>query len=198
MNLLVYYFIEGSKKMGRKPRVWIPNAYHHIYARGNNRQSIFLDEIDMMEVFRLLTMIHNDYPISICAFCIMTNHYHFLLKSETISISKIMSLFNKRYTDYYNRKYNHVGHVFQQRFNSSPLLFPQGLLQVSKYIHRNPINTKEQMVAKIEDYSYSSYQYYKKNLTAPYTFINQQDLISSIYHPNERTTNHYCEFVEKE
>ena len=184
--------------MGRKHRVWIPNAYHHIYTRGNNRQNIFRDEIDMIEVFRLLAMIHSDYPISICAFCIMTNHYHFLLKSETISISKIMSLFNKRYTDYYNRKYNHVGHVFQQRFNSSPLLFPQDLLQVSKYIHRNPINTKEKMVAKMEDYSYSSYQYYKKNFESPYTFISRQDLLSSIYHPNERTTDHYCMFVEKE
>ncbi len=98
--------------MPRKQRVWFPNLYYHIYARGNNRQDIFHDEIDMNQVFRLLNMIHVRFPISICTYCVMTNHYHFLLKSETVSISKIMCIFNKRYTDYYNRRYNTSGHVF--------------------------------------------------------------------------------------
>ena len=184
--------------MGRKSRVWIPELYHHICTRGNNRQNIFHDEIDMIEVFRLLDMIHIDAPISICAYCVMTNHYHFLLKSETISISKIMSIFNKRYTDYYNRKYNHVGHVFQQRFNSSPLLTPQDLLEVSRYIHRNPIKTKEPIVSQMEDYSFSSYLLYKYNLKSPFSYINLQDLPSSIYIPSERTAFHYCEYVESD
>ncbi|WP_428910033.1 transposase [Niallia sp. Krafla_26] len=161
--------------MARKQRIWIPGAYHHIYTRGNNRQIIFRDEIDMIEVFRLLEMIHIQYPISICCYCIMTNHYHFLLKSEAASISKIMAIFNKRYTDYYNQKYNHCGHVFQQRFNSSPILIPQDLLEVSKYIHRNPIHTKEPMVDKMEEYRYSSYLFYKNNQKPAYSFINVED-----------------------
>lgn len=184
--------------MGRKRRIWIPQAYHHIYSRGNNRQNIFHDDMDMMEVFRLLAMIHKDTPISVCTYCIMTNHYHLLLKSEDISISKIMGIFNKRYTDYYNRKYNHVGHVFQQRFNSSPILIPQDLLQVSKYIHRNPINTKQPMVTRMEDYRYSSYQFYKKNNSPSYSFINLKDLPTSIYLPDEKNFSHYCEYVETE
>ena len=184
--------------MGRKRRIWISHAYHHIYARGNNRQNIFHDEIDMIEVFRLLAMIHCDYPISVCAYCIMTNHYHLLLKSEIISISKIMSIFNKRYTDYYNCKYHHVGHVFQQRFNSSPILTPQDLLQVSKYIHQNPISTKKPMVAKMEDYHFSSYQFYKRNLTTPYSYLNLTDLPNSFMLPTEKTIDHYCEYVETE
>lgn len=184
--------------MGRKRRIWIPHAYHHIYTRGNNRQNIFHDEIDMIEVFRILAMIHIDYPISICAYCIMTNHYHLLLKSESVSISKIMSIFNKRYTDYYNRRYNHVGHVFQQRFNSSPILTPQDLLQVSKYIHRNPISTKKPMVVKMEDYCFSSFLFYKRNLSSPYTYINLTDLPSSFIMPSEKTANYYCKYVESE
>lgn len=184
--------------MGRKRREWIPHAYHHIYARGNNRQNIFCDETDMMEVFRLLTMIHNETPISICAYCIMTNHYHFLLKSEEVSISKVMGIFNKRYTDYFNQKYRHVGHVFQQRFNSSPIPSPQDLLQVSKYIHRNPISTKKPMVARMEHYPYGSYKFYKGNSSPLYPFMNLQDLPNSFILSSEKTIEHYCEFVEEE
>ncbi|MDP4163601.1 MAG: transposase [Bacillota bacterium] len=183
--------------MSRKRREWVPYAYHHIYSRGNNRQNIFCDETDMLEVFRLLTMIHNDNPISISAFCIMTNHYHFLLKSEEVSISKVMAVFNKRYTDYYNRKYQHVGHVFQQRFNSSPIPFPLELLRVSKYIHRNPISTEPPMVPQMEDYQYSSYMYYKKSMTPPYPFINLLDLTSSMSLIADGTSLNYCGYVEK-
>lgn len=184
--------------MGRKRRQWIPYAYHHIYSRGNNRKNIFCDRTDMVEVFRLLTMIHEDTPISICAFCIMTNHYHFLLKSEEVSISKIMSIFNKRYTDYYNRRYEHVGHVFQQRFNSSPVLYPHDLLRVSKYIHRNPINTKNPMVPRMEDYPYSSYQYYKTSCPPPYPFMKPHDLSSAFAIPEENALFEYCKYVERE
>jgi putative transposase len=183
--------------MGRKRREWIPHAYHHIYARGNNRQNIFCDGIDMMEVFRLLTMIHNEAPISICAYCIMTNHYHLLLKTEEISISKVMGIFNKRYTDYFNQKYRHVGHVFQQRFNSSPILSPQDLLQVSKYIHRNPISTKKPMVAHMEDYPYCSYQFYKKDRTPIYPFMNMLDLPNSFILQSDKNPKHYCSYVEE-
>lgn len=182
--------------MGRKRREWIPHAYHHIYARGNNRQNIFHDELDMIQAFRLLEMIHVDFTISICAFCLMTNHYHFLLKSEKYTISKIMGIFNKRYTDYYNRKYNHIGHVFQQRFQSSPVPNPKDLLQVSKYIHRNPISTKKPMVTNMEDYPYSSYHYYKKATTPPYSFVNLQALPESFYLPTNRNLTHYCQYVE--
>ncbi|WP_174729101.1 transposase [Mesobacillus harenae] len=184
--------------MGRKKRVWVPEAYHHIYSRGNNRQVIFRDEIDVAEVFRLLTMIHEKSPISISAFCLMTNHYHFLLKSEKLSISDVMSTFNKRYTDYYNRKYEHIGHLYQQRFNSSPVLYPQDLLYVSRYIHRNPISTKEPLVKRMEDYPYSSYQYYKKTIIPPFPFITTQDLPTNFTSPSEKSLTHYCEYVESE
>jgi putative transposase len=113
-------------------------------------------------------------------------------------LSKIMGIFHKRYSDYYNQKYHHVGHVFQQRFNSSPKLYPDDLLYVSRYIHRNPINTKIPLVEKMEDYPYSSYQYYKKSTPPPYDFINVTDLPLCFRDPSEQNFLHYCEYVERE
>ncbi|WML46820.1 transposase [Neobacillus sp. PS3-34] len=185
--------------MARKRREWVPYAYHHIYSRGNNRQDLFCDETDMQEAFRLLTMIHKVTPISISAYCIMTNHYHFLLKSEHVSISKIMAAFNRRYTDYFNRKYEHVGHVFQHRFNSDPIPFTLELLRASRYIHRNPIATEPPMVARMEDYPYSSYMYYKKSITPPFPFLNLQVLSSSTsIIAAEASRLSYCRYVEEE
>lgn len=179
--------------MGRKRREYVPYAYHHIYARGNNRQNLFYDEIDVLEAFCLFGMIHEKTPISISSFCFMTNHFHVLLKSENETISKVMGIFNKRYTDYFNRRYGYVGHAFQQRFNSSPIIDHYGILQVSRYIHRNPINTKQPMVDKMEDYLYSSYQYYKNKTAPPYPFINLQDIQKLL--PNQ-DLQLYCEYVE--
>ena len=179
--------------MGRKRRESVPDAYHHVYCRGNNRENIFHDEIDMIEVFRLFKMIHEDTPISISAFCIMTNHYHFLLKPGEASISKIMGTFSKRYTDYYNRRYDRVGHVFQQRFNSSPIIDSHGILQVSKYIHRNPINTNPPIVPKMEDYHYSSYHYYKNSIEPPYPYINLHDIPALLPDQNIQL---YCKYAE--
>jgi putative transposase len=183
--------------MPRKRREWVPYAYHHIYSRGNNRQNIFKDQEDMEEVFRLLSMIHLKYPISISAYAVMTNHYHFLLKSEQVTISTIMSMFNRRYTDYFNRKYNHIGHLYQHRFGSSPVLYPLDLLKVSKYIHRNPISTNPPIVKYMENYPYSSFQYYKKRIQPPYPFINLTDLPASFNLQLNQTYEQYCKYVEQ-
>lgn len=184
---------EGWFSLGRKRRENVPNAYHHVYARGNNRKQIFYDETDISQAYRLLNMIHNETPIDLAAYCFMSNHYHFMIKSENETISKVMGAFNKRYTDYYNRRYDCIGHVFQQRFNSSPIDDTFGLLQVSRYIHQNPINTKYPMVKKMEDYPYSSYQFYKTGTVPPYDFINLHSIAELLPGAN---LQYYCEYAE--
>nr|CDQ31397.1 Transposase [Virgibacillus halodenitrificans] len=69
-----------------------------------------------------------------------------------------MSLINKRYADYYNTKYRLTGHVFEKRYYDKIIDSPAGMLEVSRYIHRNPLEAE--MVQKPESYPWSSYRYY--------------------------------------
>jgi len=71
-----------------------------------------------------------------------------------------MARINRRYSDYYAKKYHHVGRIYQKRYYSKEAVGPHAILVVSSYIHRNPIDTKVPMVEKLIDYPYSSYPLY--------------------------------------
>jgi hypothetical protein len=69
----------------------------------------------------------------------MTNHIHIQLRSQTQSVSKVMSLINKRYANYFNNKYNFTGHVFEKRFFDRLINTRIGMLYAGRYIHLNPV-----------------------------------------------------------
>jgi putative transposase len=98
-----------------------------------------------------------------------------MLRSKEHSISTIMSLLNKRYADYYNTKYRLNGHLFEKRFYSHEIFGDDGILAVSSYIHRNPLEAK--MVVKLEDYRWSSYPLYTNPEVPPPVFTNKHIIL---------------------
>lgn len=144
--------------MGRAKRIWLPNYFYHVVCRGNRRDPLFYDEHDFHEFFYILAKIYEKFPFQLVSYCLMTNHFHLQIRSKEHSISKIMSLLNKRYANYYNTKYRLTGHVFEKRFFSEIISDTTGMLEVSRYIHQNPLEAK--MVTSPEHYPYSSFRYY--------------------------------------
>ncbi|GAJ57242.1 hypothetical protein B23_0431 [Geobacillus thermoleovorans B23] len=69
----------------------------------------------------------------------MTNHFHLQLRSKQEPISKVMALMNKRYANYYNTRYRLTGHVFEKRYYGKWIDNDSGMLEVSRYIHLNPV-----------------------------------------------------------
>ena len=145
--------------MPRPKRIWIPHLFYHIVCRGNRRDPLFLSASDFQAFFHILYQLHEKIPFELASYCLMTNHFHLQLRSQEVSISKVMSLINKRYANYYNTKYCLTGHVFEKRFYSSPIVDREGMLQVSRYIHLNPVVAK--MVRRPEDYRWSSFLFFR-------------------------------------
>jgi REP element-mobilizing transposase RayT len=145
--------------MARNKRIWDPEYFSHIVSRGNRRDALFYDEDDFKIFLHILQKINEKYPFELASYCLMTNHYHLLLRSADQSFSKVMALVNKRYADYYNTKYNLTGHVFEKRFFDKITASAVDLLEVSRYIHMNPVEAG--MVLRPEDYRWSSYRYYR-------------------------------------
>lgn len=143
----------------RQRRNWRPGAYFHVVMRGNNRFNIYMDTQDKYHLMRCIHDADTRYPFTIVAFCIMSNHFHILMKSEE-DLSKIMKLINRRYSDYYSKRYRHVGRIYQRRYYSKLVGNPAALLIVSRYIHRNPIETRIPMVDDLKDYPHSSFPFY--------------------------------------
>lgn len=143
--------------MGRKRRIWIPESFYHIVCRGNRRDPLFMDEGDYTTFLYILHQVNEIAPFELASYCLMTNHFHLQLRSREQHISKVMSLINKRYADYYNTKNKLTGHVFEKRYFDEVIHTKESMLAVSRYIHLNPVEAK--MTTRPEHYPWSSYRY---------------------------------------
>ncbi|MFS0575953.1 transposase [Sporosarcina sp. 179-K 3D1 HS] len=184
--------------MARKRRRWNPERFDHVVMRGNNRQDIFHDRGDISSFFRAMHYTYSKYPFTILAYCIMTNHYHLLIRSPEVPLGQVMGYLNRRYSDAYKKKYNYSGHLYESRYFSEMASSPRSLLLVSRYIHRNPINTKIPMVKKMEDYLDSSFYLYKNEKESPYPYLDLELLPSFLSEATKQNRQAYCLFCEEE
>jgi len=145
--------------MPRKPRIHFDGALYHVMVRGNNKNYIFEDEKDKLEYLKRVKKYKDKYRSKLYAYVIMDNHVHLLVKVSNTPLSKIMQLIQQTYTQYFNKKYNRTGHVFEQRYKAVLCNTDEYLLSLIRYIHKNPER------ANISDinYKWSSHQEYIYN-----------------------------------
>jgi REP element-mobilizing transposase RayT len=105
--------------MARKLRVEYVGAFYHVICRGNQRQVIFRSDADRKHYLERLEHYRQRYGFNVYAYVLMSNHVHLLIETGKVHLSKIMQGLQFRYTGYYNRKYNKVGHLFQGRYKPS-------------------------------------------------------------------------------
>lgn len=176
--------------MARKSRVWVPHRYYHIVCRGNRRDPLFRNASDFQAFFHILQQLHEKIPFEIAAYCLMTNHYHLQIRSEETSFSTLMGLINKRYANYYNTKYRLTGHVYEKRFFDQMIEDIKGMLEVSRYIHLNPVEAK--MVKHPEHYPWSSYYLYKYPHSVAPSFMNIKSILDYYEGTMEQRREKYC------
>ena len=151
-------------RISRNDNKTITNTYH-IIARGINKQDIFLDNDDKDNFYKMIKLTKEKYNFELYAFALMNNHIHFTIFDKHDEMSKIMHRICTIYAMYFNKKYERVGHVFQNRFKSFPIESEEYLWQCFYYIHLNPVKAK--ITGKMNRYQYSSaqeYIYEKKGL----------------------------------
>ncbi|WP_027445404.1 REP-associated tyrosine transposase [Pontibacillus marinus] len=144
--------------MARNPRIWYPGAMFHITARGNRGSSLFNDEADFNQYLDLVKLCQTEYPFKLHAYCLMTNHIHLLIEVDNYTSGEIMKFIQFKYAKYYNKRYEVTGHLFQGRYYANVIKSIDYLLEVSKYIHLNPV--KAGIVLSPESYRWSSYNIY--------------------------------------
>ena len=137
-------------------------GYYHIYNRGVDKREIFLDKGDLYYFFYTIIIsnreenIYNDYGkknfrkeeknkakkseklVSIIAYALLPNHYHFILKEEVEGgISKFMQKLGTSYTKYFNNKYKRTGVLFQGKFKAKEIYSDESLNHISVYVNMN-------------------------------------------------------------
>jgi REP element-mobilizing transposase RayT len=159
--------------------------------RGNRRDPLFRSAIDFHAFLHILHQLHQKIPFELASYCLMTNHYHLQLRSEEASLSKLMALINKRYANYYNTRYRLTGHVFEKRFYDTIIEDKNGMIEVSRYIHENPVEAK--MVKRAEHYPWSSYYLYMYPEAIQPRFMKVEAILEYYVGTLEERRRLYCE-----
>lgn len=153
--------------MPRPQRIEYENAFYHVMNRGRGRQFIFHDEKYYYAFLDTLKEVHIRFDCIIHAYCLMGNHYHLLIETPHANLSRIMRHINGVYTQRYNRLKKTDGPLFRGRFKAILVDKDEYIMQLARYVHRNPIDMKKPLVESLSLYPWSSYRAYINKEKAP-------------------------------
>jgi putative transposase len=128
--------------MARPLRILYPNAFYHVTCRGNDRRVIFRDDQDRTRFVERLRGALEIFSVRVHAYVLMSNHFHLIVETPKANLSEFMRQFNISYTGYYNRRHRRIGHLYQGRFKAIVVDSDRYLLELSRYVHLNPIRIK--------------------------------------------------------
>jgi putative transposase len=178
--------------VARKPRIDFSGALYHVIARGNQGQRVFQDDRDLALYQQLLAEYKGQCHCSVYAYALMPNHIHILIETGQISLSRLMHRLQFRYTLRANLKYKTHGHLFQGRYKAILCDKDAYLLELSAYIHLNPVRAG--LVEDPSDYAWSSYRSYIK--THSEHLADTSYLLSQFSLNPQVARNRYRRFVE--
>ena len=125
--------------MSRPLRIEFPGAIYHVTSRGDRREAIFVDDEDRRALLAVVEQAMDRFDADILAYCLMGNHYHFVLHTRQANLSWLMRHLNGVYTQDFNRRHRKVGHLFQGRFKAVLVDRDAYLLAVCRYVELNPV-----------------------------------------------------------
>jgi len=145
--------------MARLPRLTAAGYAHHVIQRGNNRQPIFRDDDDRQALLDLLDEHARKERLAVHAYVLMDNHLHLLATPEQDSaLSRTMQAVGRRYVQYFNRRYQRAGTLWEGRYRATPVQTERYFMICMAYIDLNPVRAG--MVARPADFRWSSHGHY--------------------------------------
>ncbi len=124
--------------MARQARLDYENSVHHVMGRGIGKRPIFADDCDRTEFLRRLGNVCSQCAVKVYAWSLMPNHFHLLLRRSSIPLGMAMQRLLCGYAQWFNRRHERSGRLFQNRYKSKLVQTELYLARLVRYIHRNP------------------------------------------------------------
>jgi len=148
--------------MARKLRIQYPGAIYHIMNRGDRREPIFKDDEDRQLFLKSLEQTCGKTGWQVHAYCLMPNHFHFVLETPNANLVAGMKWLLGTYTGRFNRRHKLSGHLFGGRYKALVVDGSGGYLKtVCDYVHLNPVRAR--LISREEPlhrFRWSSYPWY--------------------------------------
>jgi REP element-mobilizing transposase RayT len=174
-------------------RIEYEGAFYHITARGNERKRIFFGKGDYDKFKEYLLEAQDKYGYRLHCYVLMGNHYHLVIETPNGNMNKVLHYINGSYANYINRKRNRSGHLLQGRYKGILVDRDAYLLELSRYLHLNPVRAK--IVERPEDYRQSSYRSYVK--TQKEAIVTTDLILGMVSEDGKTARRAYREYVEK-
>jgi REP element-mobilizing transposase RayT len=137
------------------PREELAGAVHHVFARGNGRQAIYLDDADREQYLRILGDVVAETGWRVLAYCLMPNHVHLLVETPEPNLGVGMRRLHGDYARWFNDRHDRVGHLFQGRYGALRMQDDGQLWTTAAYIADNPVRAG--LCERAEDWPWSSH-----------------------------------------
>ena len=181
--------------MSRPLRIEFPDAWYHVMNRGRRAEKIFIDSTDYQVFVELLKETAETWNVKVAAYCLISNHYHILLKTPEANISRSMRHLNGMYTQRFNRRHRIDGPLFRGRYKSIVVGADPYLLQLVRYIHKNPV--KAGLVEKPGQYAWSSHKGYL-SVAGKWDWLYKDFILSLLSPKKQDWLKLYKAFMSKE
>lgn len=178
--------------MPRGPRLAFAGAVYHVVARGNNREDVFRDDVDRSLYLDLLARAKDSMGVRLLAYVLMSNHVHLVLQTLSPNIAGTIHRIHGRYAVRFNRRHGRSGHLFGSRYDSTPVQEDRHLLEVTRYVHLNPVRAG--LVRHPLDYPWSSYREYVEP-DARTRLVDPASVLEVLAHDLTKSRAAYREFV---
>jgi len=178
--------------MARPLRIEYPGAWYHVMNRGRRAESIFTGNDDYGLFVDLLKESCELWNINVSAYCLMSNHYHLLIQTPEGNLSRCMRHINGIYTQRYNRIHHCDGQLFRGRFKSILIEEDSYLLQLVRYIHRNPLRAG--LVKKLDMYPWCSHKGYRSE-AEKWNWLYKDYILSILTKDENKRKKTYQQFM---
>ncbi len=142
--------------MPRPLRIEFPDAVYHVTARGTRQDAIFVDDRDRASLLGILARTLKACDARAFAYCLMGNHYHFVLQTRQANLAALMRRVNSLYCLTFNRRHARSGHVFDGRYKALHVDRDTYLIEVCRYVDLNPVRAG--LVISAGQWAWSSYR----------------------------------------
>ncbi len=154
---LSQHVVRSHVAVPRVVRRDLPDGYFHVMSRGVPERAIFVDDDDRRAFLVLLQLCAERYEWTMHALCLMTTHYHLVLESTRVDLSRGLQRLNGRYAQAYNVRHSRFGHLFAGRFVARAIESERYVRHACQYVLENPVRAG--ICPSIDDWPWSHSRY---------------------------------------
>jgi REP element-mobilizing transposase RayT len=163
--------------------------------RGRRGEEIYLEKDDYVAFIDLLQESAEMFNVRIAAYCLMPNHYHVLIQTPDANLSRFMRHLNGVYTQRFNRSHKHDGQLFRGRYRSILVDQDSYLLELVRYIHRNPLTAA--LEETLGRYPWTSHKGYISS-AKKWDWLHKDFILAMFSEDKSKSMKRYKQFVSEE